>query len=90
MSAFVVSGFVRARIVWWAHVTETPDARRIAVLRRGTAKGLIGVMAVGGQVQPSWWVGDRLLWKNDQKKEKKKATSERMKRIMPTCKPAIT
>jgi hypothetical protein len=60
-----------------------PDPRRTAVFRRGTLKALIGVIAVGGHVHPSSGVGARALWKNAQKNEKKKQTSERIKRIIP-------
>ncbi len=39
----------------------TPEASKTAVFRRGTEKGLIGVIPVGGQVHPSSGVGARLL-----------------------------
>lgn len=48
-------------ILWWAQVTVAPEARRTAVFRRGTLNGLIGVIPVGGQVQPSSGVGASLL-----------------------------
>jgi hypothetical protein len=57
-------------------VTVTPDARRIAVFRRGICNGLNGKIAVGSQVDPNSVVGDNLLWKNAQKNEMKKNTSE--------------
>lgn len=69
--------------LWWAQVTVAPEARRTAVLRRGTLNGLIGEIAVGGQVQPSSGVGARALWKKAQKNEKKKQTSERINKIIP-------
>lgn len=47
-------------MLWWAHVTVTPEARRTAVLRRGTSKGLRGVIPVGGQHSPTSGVGARL------------------------------
>lgn len=47
-------------ILWWAQVTVTPEARRTAVLRRGTSNGLRGVMPAGGQMPPSSGVGARL------------------------------
>lgn len=44
-------------------MTVTPDARRTAVLRRGTWNGFKGETPVGGQVEPSSGVGANLLWK---------------------------
>ena len=49
-------------MLWWAHVTVTPDARSTAVLRRGTSNGSKGVMPAGGQQPPSSGVGARLEW----------------------------
>ena len=88
--AFMASVLERERIAWWAQVTDTPDARRTAVLRRGTAKGLMGVMPVGGQVQPREQQGERLLWKKGQKKEKKNATSDKIKGSRPVRRPRVT
>lgn len=36
-------------MLWWAHVTVTPDANSTAVLRSGTSNGSSGVIPVGGQ-----------------------------------------
>lgn len=41
-------------------------------------------------MDPSIGVGASLLWKKAQKKEKKKATSEMMKRIIPIRRPLTT
>lgn len=60
-----------------------PEAKSTAVFRRGTLNGLIGVIPVGGHVHPSSGVGARLLWKKAQKNDRKKQTSERIKRIIP-------
>lgn len=76
--------------LWWAHVTVTPEARRTAVFRSGILNGLIGVIPIGGQQQPSSGVGARLLWKNAQKKAKKKHTSDRMNKIIPQRRPLAT
>lgn len=46
--------------LWWAHVMDTPDARRTDVLSNGTSRGLSGVMPVGGQQPPSSGVGAKL------------------------------
>jgi hypothetical protein len=71
-------------------VTVTPDARRIAVFSKGICRGLKGIIPVGGQVEPSSIVGDNLLWKNAQKNEMKKNTSETIKRIIPQRNPLVT
>lgn len=49
-------------MLWWAHVTVTPEANRTAVFRRGTSKGSSVVTPVGGQQPPSSGVGARLAW----------------------------
>ena len=71
------------RRLWWAHVTVTPDAKRIAVFRRGTLNGFSGLIPVGGQEHPISGVGDKLLWKNAQKKAKKNKTSDVINKIIP-------
>lgn len=68
----------------------TPEARRTAVFRRGTEKGLIGSIPGGGHVQAIWGVGARLLWKKAQKNPKKNITSEIIKRIIPNFRPFNT
>lgn len=76
--------------LWWAHVTVTPDDKRMIVFNRGTWNGLNGVMPVGGHVRPISMLGARLLWKKAQKKEKKNRTSEVIKRIIPHRSPLLT
>ena len=61
VSAFKASRRRPSINLWCAHVTVTPDAKRTAVFRRGTENGLIGVIPVGGQQQPSSGVGANLL-----------------------------
>ena len=39
----------------------TPLAKSTAVFNKGTLNGLIGIIPVGGHVQPSSGVGARLL-----------------------------
>ena len=60
------------------------------MFKRGTRNGLRGVIPVGGQVTPISTDGASLLWKNAQKKAKKKHTSEVMKRIIPYRSPFST
>lgn len=49
-------------MLWWVQVTVTPEARRTAVLSKGTSNGSRVVMPVGGQQPPSSGVGARLEW----------------------------
>lgn len=67
-----------------------PDAKRMAVLRRGIWKGLKAWIPAGGQVAPSSTAGASLAWKNAQKNEKKKSTSDVIKRIIPHRRPMTT
>jgi hypothetical protein len=60
------------------------------VFKSGTLNGLIGVIPVGGQLQPSSGVGASLLWKNAQKNAKKNRTSEAINRIIPHRNPLVT
>lgn len=60
------------------------------MFRRGTAYGSRGSIPMGGQDDPSDGAGASLLWKKAQKNEKKKATSETIKRIIPIRRPRIT
>lgn len=75
---------------WWDHVTVAPEARRIAVFNRGIEKGLKDWIPAGGQQLPSSTVGDSLLWKKAQKKEKKNNTSDVINKIIPHWSPIIT
>jgi len=68
---------------WCAHVTLTPEERRIIVFIKGTFQGLNASTPIGGQEQPNSILGERLLWKKAQKKEKKNITSEVTKSILP-------
>jgi hypothetical protein len=45
---------------------------------------------VGGHVDPNSIVGESLLWKNAQKNEIKKNTSEIMNKIIPHRRPLVT
>ena len=43
----------------WAHVIVAPEERRMVVLSKGTSKGLIAAMPVGGQEDPTSMFGLR-------------------------------
>ena len=57
------------------------------MFNKGTPQGLKGFMLTGGHTEPISIVGDKLEWKNAQKKAKKNITSETIKRIIPCRKP---
>lgn len=77
-------------ILWWAHVTVTPDVKRIAVFNNGTWNGLKINTPKGGHMLPNSIVGDRLLWKKAQKKLTKKKISDTINRIIPQRSPNST
>lgn len=60
------------------------------MFKRGTWKGLKGFSPEGGHILPNSTVGDRLLWKKAQKKDKKKNTSETINKIIPHRRPSST
>lgn len=68
----------------------TPEARRIAVFRRGIWSGLKGEIPAGGQIAPSSTAGDKLLWKKAQKNEIKKKISDTINKIIPHRSPNVT
>ena len=69
---------------------SNPEERRIIVFVKGTFQGLNASTPIGGQEQPNSILGERLLWKKAQKKEKKNITSEVMKSIIPHRSPIST
>lgn len=76
--------------LWWAQVTEIPEDNKIIVFNNGIWKGLNGRIPAGGQFIPNSIEGDRLLWKNPQKKETKKKISEIINKIIPNFNPFNT
>lgn len=58
-------------ILWFAHVTVAPELKRIAVFKRRTEGGLRSSIPKGGHITPIPTEGDKLLWKNAQKKKRK-------------------
>jgi len=86
-----LAGSLRPTIIsWCAHVTLAPAINKINVFNKGTPQGLKGFIPVGGQTDPISTAGDKLAWKNAQKKAKKNTTSERMNKIIPNLKPIWT
>ena len=76
--------------LWCAQVTVSPDVNRISVFKRGICNGLNGEIPLGGQFIPNSVVGDNLLWKNLQKNEIKKNTSDVINKIIPHRRPIVT
>lgn len=60
------------------------------MLSSGTSNGSKTVIPTGGQIDPNVISGPSALWKNPQKKEKKKHTSDSMNNIIPICSPFCT
>lgn len=58
--------------------------------KRGISNGLKGKIFLGGQIPPISILGDKLLWKNAQKKETKKKTSDKINNNIPNFKPFNT
>lgn len=83
MRAWIACFRLASVMLWWAQVTVMPEAKRMAVLSRGTSSGLRGLIPVGGHWPPSSGVGARLEWKKAQKKPRKKKTSDVINRIIP-------
>jgi mannose/fructose/N-acetylgalactosamine-specific phosphotransferase system component IID len=89
-SLFLACVILSSIILWWVHVTVTPEDKRIIVLSSGIWKGLNGDTPIGGQSIPISKVGERLLWKKLQKKDKKKKISDTINKIIPHFIPVIT
>lgn len=76
--------------LWWAQVTVNPEASNTVVFKRGTLNGSIGLIPMGGQVQPMLIHGAKLLWKNAQKNAIKKQISLIINSIIPSRRPLWT
>lgn len=74
----------------WHHVTLTPEEIKITVFNKGTSQGLKGWIPTGGHIDPNSILGERLEWKNAQKNETKKKTSEVINNTIPHFSPLIT
>jgi len=69
---------------------ETPEDSNRIVFRRGILIGLKEVIDRGGHICPISMVGEILLWKNAQKNEMKKNTSDEINKTIPVFRPFIT
>ena len=77
-------------ISWCDQVMDTPDDNKRIVFRSGILIGLNEVIDKGGHICPNSTVGEILLWKNAQKNEMKKNTSDEMNKTIPVFRPFIT
>ena len=75
------------RMAWCDHVTVAPDDTRIAVFKSGTSNGSKTSIPTGGQIDPTLISGPRAQWKNPQKNDAKKQTSDRINNSIPICSP---
>jgi hypothetical protein len=60
------------------------------VFNNGTLKASKGCIPIGGQIEPKLISGPNALWKNAQKNEKKKHTSDNINNNIPYLKPRCT
>jgi len=72
---------------WCDQVTVAPEDNKIAVFNNGTSKGLKAWIPTGGQIAPISMAGPSELWKNAQKKLKKKQTSDSINKNIPILNP---
>ena len=87
---FVVVERSPAKIALWAQVTVTPDDNRIIVFHKGKPHGSKAEIPWGGQTQPIPIEGDKVQWKNAQKKLKKNIISDAINKAIPNLTPSWT
>jgi myosin-crossreactive antigen len=71
-------------------VIDTPEDRSRIVFSSGILIGLKDMIDRGGHACPNSTVGEILLWKNAQKNEMKKNTSDEINNTIPVFNPFIT
>lgn len=90
INPLIVSFLLPAIMALWDQVILAPELNKMAVFNNGTSKAFKGEIPTGGQILPISIVGTNALWKKPQKKEKKKTTSVKIKRIIPIFNPFWT
>lgn len=75
---------------WWAAVSVIPDLNKIRVFIRGIPIGLNDLIPLQGHICPMKISGDNEQWKNAQKNDKKKNTSDVINNIIPSFNPIMT
>ena len=71
-------------------MTLTPEESKIIVFNKGTLQGLKVKIPTGGHLDPNSTFGANLEWKNAQKNDKKKNTSDVINKIIPHRNPDTT
>lgn len=66
-----------------AQVTLTPEDTKTILLNKGNNHGFKTGKSLGGQTPPIPILGDKLKWKNAQKKEKKNIISKIINKTIP-------
>ena len=79
----VVISLLPIRIAKCPHVINTPEVSNRTVFNNGKDQGEIVTIPYGGQTPPIHILGDKLKWKNAQKKEKKNIISDIMNNNIP-------
>ena len=77
-------------IEWWHQVTVAPELNKKKLFVKGIPKVGIVVVSLGGQTPPILNTGDKLEWKNAQKKAKKNIISDTINNIIPNLIPFCT
>ena len=77
-------------IQWWAYVMVTPDDNNIMVFNRGSSKGFIDCIPLGGHCEPNSATGAKALWKNAQKTARKNRASDIINKETPIVNPFCT
>lgn len=67
-----------------------PEDNKTVVFNKGTSNAEIGVIPIGGQIDPTSMLGLKEEWKKAQKKPTKKKTSEQINNNIPKRKPLST
>jgi hypothetical protein len=73
-----------------AQVIVTPDDNKITVFHNGNPQGSNDRIPLGGHIDPMAIEGDKLQWKNAQKKLKKNIISDTMNKHIPNLIPCRT
>jgi len=68
-------------------VTVAPELNSMAVFNKGTENGFRASIPTGGHITPISTEGDKLLWKNAQKNEKKSKISDTINSTKPIFNP---
>ena len=85
-----INKFELAVIIFINGIDQPPKNNKINVFKKGTPHGSKTFKPFGGHIQPISILGDKLAWKNAQKKETNNIISETTNNIKPNFKPCCT